>query len=86
MFGSGADLQLLAVGRRSEAETVDLDASSIAGKYRAVVGDNELELMAANHYGGQVYGLGLRVPAGGAGCAPTLLGRWTTTRSSSQAC
>ena len=66
VFGSGADLQLLAVGRRSEAETVDLDASSIAGKYRAVVGDNELELMAANHYGGQVYGLGLRVPAGGA--------------------
>ena len=66
VFRNGADLQFLAVGRRSDSDAVNLDASSIAAKYRAVVGDNELELMAANHYGDQVYGVGLRVPAGGA--------------------
>ena len=66
LFANGSDLQLLAVGRRTGAEELDFDVASIASKYRASVGDNELELMAAHHYDGQVYGVGLRIPAAGA--------------------
>ena len=61
LFANGSDLQLLAVGRRTGAEELDFDVASIASKYRASVGDSELELMAAHHYDGQVYGVGLRI-------------------------
>ena len=66
LFGDGSDLQVLAVGRRSYAGDPDLDASSFAVKYRGLAGENEYELMASHHYGNQVYGIGLRIPAGGA--------------------
>ena len=66
LFNDGSDLQLLAVGRRSADGHADFDSSSVAAKYRAVAGENEVEFMASQHYSGQVYGVGLRIPAGGA--------------------
>ena len=66
LFDDGSDLQLLAVGRRNADGQADFDASSIAAKYRAVVRGIEFELLASQHYRRQVYGVGLRVPAGGA--------------------
>lgn len=66
LFADGADLQVLLVGRRSAAGDADRDASSLAAKYRGHFGDNEVEFVASQHYGGQVYGVGLRIPAAGA--------------------
>ena len=66
LLKDGSDLQLLAVGRRAADGNASFDASSVALKYRASAGDIEGELMASRHFGGQVYGVGLRVPAGGA--------------------
>ncbi len=66
LFDGGSDLQVLAVGRRSNAGDVTLRASSLAVKFRGLVGDREVELMASRHYDRQVYGIGLRVPVGGA--------------------
>ena len=66
LLKDGSDLQLLAVGRRGIDGQADFDSSSVAVKYRAIVGENELELMASQHFGSQVYGVGLRIPAGGA--------------------
>ena len=65
LFESGADLQLLAVGRRAPGEAVR-DASSVAAKYRGSVGANEFELMIARHRAENVFAIGLRVPIGGA--------------------
>ena len=66
LFPGGGDLQVLLVGRRSTAGAERRDASSLAAKYRGHFGDNEVEFMASQHYGGQVDGVGLRIPAGGA--------------------
>lgn len=66
LFPNGSDLQLLAVARRNAAGDARADAASLAMKYRANVGENEVEFMASRHYGGQAYGVGLRIPAGGA--------------------
>ena len=66
LFDDGSDLQMLAVGRRSFDGSASFDSASIAVKYHALVDDNELEFMASNHYGGQVYGVGLRLPVAGA--------------------
>ena len=66
LFPNGSDLQVLAVARRNDDGDARADASSLAVKYRANVGENEVELMASQHYGGQAYGVGLRIPAGGA--------------------
>lgn len=66
LFDDGSDLQMLAVGRRSFDGGANFDSASIAVKYHALLGDNELEFMASNHYGGQVYGVGLRIPVAGA--------------------
>ena len=66
LFGNGAELQALVVGRRSWDGEVERDAASVATKFRAMAGDNEYELMASHHYGDTVYGVGLRIPAGGA--------------------
>lgn len=63
LFDDGSDLEMLAVARHGE---VDDDTASIAFKYRALLGGSELDLLAAQHYGGEVVGLGLRVPVGGA--------------------
>lgn len=64
LFEGGADLQLLAVGRRSQDGDASDDASSLAVKYKGFVRQREVELLVARHYGGGALGLGLRVPVG----------------------
>lgn len=63
LFDDGSDLEMLAVARHGEVKD---DTASIAFKYRALLGGSELDLLAAQHYGGEVVGLGLRAPVGGA--------------------
>ena len=63
LFEGGSDLEVLAVARHGE---VAGGTASVAFKYRALVGGNEFDLLAARHYGGSVVGLGLRAPIGGA--------------------
>ena len=82
LFESGADLQVLAVGRRS-AGRADWAASSVAAKYRGIAGEVEFELMAARHRGERVFGLGWRVPLGGALARADIV--WTTTRAGGSA-
>lgn len=65
LFPGGSELEFLAVGRTSPAGKRDLDVASFALKYRKVAPAAELEFLAAHHYGGQVLGVGVRVPAGG---------------------
>ena len=82
LFESGADLQVLAVGRRAGGRA-DWAASSVAAKYRGMAGELEFELMAARHRGERVLGLGWRVPLGGALARADLV--WTTTRAGGSA-
>lgn len=63
LFDDGSDVEMLAVARHGEVED---DTASVAIKYRALLGSSELDLLAARHYGGEVIGLGLRAPLGGA--------------------
>ena len=63
LFDDGSDLEMLAVARHGEIED---GTASVALKYRALVGSSELDFLAARHYGGEVVGLGLRAPIGGA--------------------
>ena len=78
LFESGADLQVLAVGRRSGGRA-DWAASSVAAKYRGMAGEVEFELLGARHRGEQVFGLGWRVPLGGALARTDIV--WTKTRA-----
>ena len=63
LFESGADLQVLAVGRRGGR---DGNAASVAAKFRGHAGDVEFEVMGARHRGEKVFGAGWRAPLGGA--------------------
>ncbi|MCY3623927.1 MAG: hypothetical protein OXH68_19730 [Gammaproteobacteria bacterium] len=63
LFDDGSDLEMLAVARHGEVEG---GTASVAFKYRTLLGSTELDLLAARHYGGDVVGLGLRTPIGGA--------------------
>lgn len=63
LFDDGSDLEMLAVARHGEIED---GTASVAFKYRALAGSSELDILAGRHYGGEVVGLGLRVPIGGA--------------------
>lgn len=65
LFPGGSELEFLAVGRTSPAGKRDLDVASFALKYRKAAAAAELEFLAAHHYGNQVLGVGVRVPAGG---------------------
>ncbi len=65
LFADGSEFQMLGVARRSGSD-VRRDASSFAAKYRGFLGTGEYELMAARHYTDDIYGVGLRIPAGGA--------------------
>ena len=49
----------------------------MAARYRGFVGENEIELMASRHHGDPVFGVGLRIPAGGALLRSDLT--WTRT-------
>ncbi len=66
LFENGNDLQLLAVARRGDSGHAERAASSFAAKYRHAVGESELELMSARHRNENVYGIGMRIPVGGA--------------------
>ncbi len=66
LLDSGADIELLAVGRRDDAGDVTATAASLAAKVHGFVGAAEYELLAARHYRDRVYGATLRLPLGGA--------------------
>ena len=82
LFRDGSDLQVLAVvrrepGRAGERGGVARTASSLAAKYATVLGDSELEVVAAEHYGEAVLGFGVRFPVVGAMLRSDLV--WTRT-------
>lgn len=66
-FDSGNDLQGVAVVRRDPISgQVEKDQSSLAFKYHGFLGTNEYDLLAAEHYGDPILGLGGNVALGGA--------------------
>ncbi len=82
LFDNGNDLQGVAVVRRNpHTGDVENDQSSMAFKYHGFLGMNEYDLLAAEHYGEQILGLGGIINLGGA------IGRgdltWTDTGSES---
>jgi len=66
LFGNGMDAQLLAVVRRNARQNVSSDSSSLAMRLRGFAGNIGWELAVGEHFEDQIYGLGLRVPLGGA--------------------
>lgn len=66
LTSGGGDLQLLAVGRRDEADDVSGGVGSLALKWRSGLGAGEYELLAGRHYGDRVMALAVRWPLGGA--------------------
>jgi hypothetical protein len=67
LFDNGGDLQGVAVVRRNPVSgKVTSDQSSLAVKYHGFVGLNEYDLLAAEHYGDLLIGLGGNVALGGA--------------------
>jgi len=59
LFDSGNDLQGVAVVRRDPRNgKVEADQSSLAMKYHGFLGENEIDLLAAQHYGDLVLGVG----------------------------
>lgn len=67
LFDSGNDLQGVMVVRRNPRNgEVESDQSSLAFKYHGFLGSSEIDLLAAQHYGDQVLGLGGIMDIGGA--------------------
>jgi hypothetical protein len=67
LFNNGNDLQGVAVVRRDlRTGNVESDQSSLAFKYHGFLGMNEYDLLAAEHFGDQILGLGGIVNIGGA--------------------
>jgi hypothetical protein len=67
LFDSGNDLQGVAIVRRNPITgNVESDQSSLAFKYHGFLGLNEVDLLAAQHYGDQVLGVGGIANMGGA--------------------
>ncbi len=67
LFGGGSDLQGVVVVRRDPLSgDVEADESSFAVKYHGFIGQNEFDLLAAEHFGDQVLGIGGIVSVGGA--------------------
>lgn len=66
LTSNGGDLQLLAVGRRNDADDVSGSVGSLALKWRSGLGAGEYELLAGRHYGDRVLAVALRWPLGGA--------------------
>ncbi len=64
LLADGGDVQLLVVARRNADRAAR--AASSALKWRGIVGQAELELLTARHYGDSVFGLGWRRPLGAA--------------------
>lgn len=67
LFNNGNDLQGVAIVRRNpENGDVEKDQSSLAFKYHGFLGMNELDVLAAEHFGDQILGLGGIIGIGGA--------------------
>lgn len=67
LFANGNDLQGVAVVRRNPVSgQVAADESSLAFKYHGFLGMNEIDLLAGQHYGDSLVGLGGNVSMGGA--------------------
>jgi hypothetical protein len=78
LFNSGNDLQAVAIVRRDpRSGEVEKDQSSLAFKYHGFLGMNEVDLLAAEHYGDQLLGIGGIVNVGGAVLRGDLT--WTQT-------
>jgi hypothetical protein len=59
LFDNGNDIQGVAVVRRNPRNgQVEADQSSLAFKYHGFLGSNEFDILAAQHYGDQVLGVG----------------------------
>lgn len=80
LFAGGDDLQGVAVIRRDpRSGAVERDQSSLAFKYHGFLGMNEIDLLAAEHYGDRMFGFGGIVSLGGAVWRGDLT--WTRTES-----
>ena len=67
LFSNGNDLQSVAIVRRDpRTGKVEKDQSSLAFKYHGFVGMNEFDLLAAEHYGDRILGVGSIISLGGA--------------------
>jgi hypothetical protein len=67
LFDSGNDLQGVAVVRRNpRTGDIESDQSSLALKYHGFLGMNEFDLLAAEHFGDQILGVGGIANVGGA--------------------
>ncbi len=67
LFNNGNDIQTTAIVRRNPLSgEVEKDQSSLAFKYHGFLGMNEFDLLAAEHYGDQILGLGGIANIGGA--------------------
>jgi len=67
LFNSGNDLQGVAIVRRDpRTGDVEKDQSSLALKYHGFLGMNEIDLLAAEHFGDQILGFGGITNIGGA--------------------
>ena len=67
LFNNGNDLQGVAIVRRDPLSGgVEKDQSSLAFKYHGFMGMTEFDLLAAEHFGDQILGLGSIVGIGGA--------------------
>jgi len=82
LLDNGNDVQAVAVVRRHPVSgDVEQDQSSLAVKYHAFRGNNEYDLLVAEHYSQRVIGLGVSTDMGGAVWRGDLV--WTDTDSDS---
>ena len=81
LLNNGSDFQGVAIVRRDpRTGNVEKDLSSLAVKYHGFLGMNEVDLLAAEHFGDQLFGLGGIVNLGGA----VLRGDVTWTRTDTE--
>ena len=64
LFDNGHDAQLLHVFRRDRLDSVAGDVASTAAKWHGYAGSFEFEVIAAQHYDTEFFGLSGRVPVG----------------------
>ncbi|MBT8114885.1 MAG: hypothetical protein KJP04_05875, partial [Arenicella sp.] len=65
LFDNGSDLQMVSVGRRDAAQQTSSEVNSIALKLHGFAGQNEYDLLLADHYQDTVLALGGIVTIGG---------------------
>lgn len=64
LFDNGHDAQVLHVFRRDSMDSVNGDVASTAAKWHGYAGPLEFEVIAAQHYDTEFFGLSGRVPVG----------------------